>query len=162
MTAVHEQPTPSAAAEPGPDATPGQPSRGRRILAPTATALGVIVATGIVARIDPNQPGHYPLCPTLALFGIDCPACGGLRATHALANGDIVRAMDHNILFVLLVPAIIAGWAVWFWRSWTGKRWADSPRKRAFMKYGPMVLLGVLTVFGVVRNFVPYLGSGVG
>lgn len=162
MTAVHEQPTPSAAAQPGPDATPDQPSRGRRILAPTATALGVVVATGIVARIDPNQPGHYPLCPTLALFGIDCPACGGLRATHALANGDIVRAMDHNILFVLLVPAIIAGWALWFWRSWTGKRWADSPRKRAFMKYGPMVLLGVLIVFGVVRNFVPYLGSGVG
>ena len=166
MTAVHEQPTPPAADEVGAAAPPRRAtqdrSRARRILAPTATAFGVVIATGIVARVDPNEPGHYPLCPTLAILGIDCPACGGLRATHALANGDIVRAMDHNLLFVLLVPAIIVGWAVWFWRSWTGKRGEDSPRKRALAKYGPLVLLLVLVAFGIVRNFVPYLGSGVG
>lgn len=158
MTSVHEHPVAAEA----PRGSVDERSRARRILAPTATALGVIVATGIVARINPNEPGNYPLCPTLALFGIDCPACGGLRATHALANGDLVRAMDHNLVFVLLVPAIIVGWAVWFWRSWTGRRWEDSPHKRAFMRYGPMILLFVLVAFGVVRNFVPYLGSGVG
>ncbi len=156
MTAVHEHPAGSA--DPAVDDRP----RARRILAPTATALGVVIATGIVARIDPNQPGHYPMCPTLALFGIDCPACGGLRATHALANGDLLRAMDHNLLFVLAVPLIIVGWVVWFYRSWTGTRWADSPRKRAFTKWGPIALLAVLVVFGVARNFLPYLGSGVG
>ena len=60
------------------------------------------------------------------------------------------------------IAYIIVGWVVWFYRSWTGTRWADSPRKRAFTKWGPIALLAVLVVFGVARNFLPYLGSGVG
>ena len=158
MTSVHE-PVRVAGA---PASDEPEPSRARRILPPVATALGVTLATAFIARVDPNSPGHYPVCPTQALFGIDCPACGGLRATHALAHGDIAGAMDHNLVFVLAVPFIIGAWALWFWRAWTGTKPEDTPRRRAFQRYAPMVLLVVLVVFGVVRNFVPYLGSGVG
>jgi hypothetical protein len=139
----------------------GRP-RARRLLAPVGTALGVIVATGYIRVVDPNEPGHYPMCPTLALFGIDCPGCGGLRATHALANGDVAGALDHNALFVVLVPALVALWGMWVYRAWTGVTPALTPRRETVARIAPMIVLLVVMVFAIVRNFVPYLASGAG
>ena len=42
--------------------------------------------------VDPNQPGHYPTDPFLAITGLYCPGCGTLRALHALARGDLLTA----------------------------------------------------------------------
>lgn len=134
----------------------------RRLVAPVGTALGVVTATAYIRAVDPNQPGHYPLCPTLALLGIDCPGCGGLRATHALANGDIGAALDHNAFFVVLVPVLMGLWAVWLYRAWTGMSPPRTPRREVISRAAPMVLLVAMMAFAVVRNFVPFLGSGVG
>ena len=152
--------SPSGATPQGPvvDSRP----RWRRMAWPVGTAAVVIAATTYIRFVDPNQPGHYPLCPTRLLFGLDCPGCGGLRATHALANGDIAGALDHNALFVLIVPALITGWAFWFARAWTGRRPPPTPRHLWIARVAPPVVVAVALTFGVVRNFVPYLGSGVG
>lgn len=147
-----------SAAEPTVDSRP----RARRLLAPMATAAGVIAATGYIRFVDPNQPGHYPMCPTLALLGIDCPGCGGLRATHALASGDLAAAIDHNALFVALVPLLIGLWAVWMYRAWTGVTPARTPARERVSRAAPMVILVIAMAFAVVRNFVPFLGSGAG
>lgn len=144
--------------EPRVDARP----RARRLLAPVGTAVGVIAATGYIRMVDPNEPGHYPMCPTLALFGIDCPGCGGLRATHALANGDIASALDHNALFVVLVPVLVAMWAMWTYRAWTGVTPALTRRREVVARTAPMIALIVVMLFAVIRNFVPYLASGAG
>lgn len=121
-----------------------------------------MAATAFVANVDPNQPGHYPLCPTLALLGVDCPGCGGLRATYALAHGDLGAAFDHNALFVILVPVLIGLWVLWTYRAWTGVSPPTSPRREAIARSAPIVVLIVAMAFAVVRNLVPYLGSGVG
>ncbi len=134
----------------------------RRLAAPMATAAGVVLATGYIRLVDPNQPGHYPMCPTLALLGIDCPGCGGLRATHALAHGDIATALDHNALFVVLVPVLVGLWAVWAYRAWTGVTPARTPARDMVSRAAPIVILVVAMSFAVVRNFVPFLGSGAG
>ena len=144
--------------EPRVDARP----RARRLLAPVGTAVGVIAATGYIRMVDPNEPGHYPMCPTLALFGIDCPGCGGLRATHALANGDIASALDHNALFVVLVPVLVAMLAMWTYRAWTGMTPALTRRREVVARTAPMIALIVVMLFAVIRNFVPYLASGAG
>jgi hypothetical protein len=136
--------------------------RARRLLAPVATALGVVAATGLVWAVDPNEPGHYPMCPTMALFGIDCPGCGGLRATHALAHGDVATAFDHNALFVVMVPVLVALWALWMRRAWTGITPPLTRRREIVARTAPIVVLIVVMVFAVVRNFVPFLPSGVG
>lgn len=127
-----------------------------------ATAVGVIAATGLVWAVDPNEPGHYPMCPTMALFGIDCPGCGGLRATHALAHGDVATAFDHNALFVVMVPVLVALWALWMRRAWTGVTPPLTRRREIVARTAPIVVLIVVMVFAVVRNFVPFLPSGVG
>lgn len=136
--------------------------RSRRLLAPLGTLAGSVLALGYLAAVDPNEPGHYPLCPTRALFGVDCPGCGLLRGTHDLVTGDIRGALDHNVLIVVLVPLAIVLWVRWFQRAWRGETpavtFAQFRRRNAIL----VVSLVAILVFGVVRNFVPYLGSGIG
>jgi len=137
-------------------------SRARRMLPPVAAGLGVLAATMFIRTVDPHVPGVYPPCPTQALLGLDCPGCGGLRATYCLAHGDIAGALDHNLLFVVLVPVLIAGWGVWMYTAWTGRQpWSDRTRD-TMVRVLPVALVIAFTAYTIVRNFVPYLGSGVG
>jgi len=136
--------------------------RGRRLLAPAAAAVGVLGVVGYLAAVDPNQPGHYPLCPTQALLGIDCPGCGALRGTHDLVTGNLAGALDQNILLIVFMPLMVVLWARWVGRAWRGSTPAVSRgefRRRTSIMI--TVLVAVLA-FGVIRNFVPYLGSGIG
>jgi hypothetical protein len=137
-------------------------SRGRRLVAPLGTLAACGAALAYVAAVDPNQPGHYPLCPTRALFGVDCPGCGLMRATHDLVTGNIGGALDHNVLVVALVPLAIVVWLRWLLRSWRGVSpqvtYAQFHRRNVVL----VASLVVILAFGVVRNFVPYLGSGIG
>ncbi len=136
--------------------------RARRMLAPLLVAGGSVAALGYLWAVDPNQPGHYPLCPLKALFGIDCPGCGMLRGTHDLLHGEVGRALDHNVLLAVLVPAAVIGWVVWAWRSWTGRH-PQVTARQVHVRNGVMIAATiVLVTFGVVRNFMPYLGSGIG
>jgi hypothetical protein len=137
-------------------------TRARRMAGPLATLGGVAAATAYVRFVDPNQPGHYPMCPTLALFGIDCPGCGGLRATHALANGDVLAAMDHNLLFVAVIPLLAVMWIRWTWQAWSGTSPSPSQRDTAIRQWVLATVLVAAGVFTVLRNLVPYLGSGIG
>lgn len=134
----------------------------RRVLAPAAVLLGSTAALGYVWAVDPNEPGHYPLCPTKFFLGIDCPGCGIMRGTHDLLHGNVAGALDHNVLLAVFAPLAAVAWAVWAVRSWTGRQpevsAAQMRRRHRLMVAG----LVVLVAFGVVRNFVPYLGSSIG
>jgi hypothetical protein len=86
-----------------------------------AVGGAALLGVAYLGVVDPNEPGHYPLCPTQALLGVDCPGCGGLRCVHALTRGDVVGALDHNALAVLvLLPLAVITWALWFRREWRG------------------------------------------
>jgi hypothetical protein len=62
----------------------------------------------------------------------------------------------------VFAPLVIILWLRWFLRSWRGRTpevsYAQFRRRNLWM-YGA---LSFVLVFGVVRNFVPYLGSGIG
>jgi hypothetical protein len=137
-------------------------SRRRRMVAPLATGVGVLGGLGYLAAVDPNNPGHYPLCPTQALLGLDCPGCGALRGTHDLITGNVGGALDHNVLLIVFLPIAVVLWGRWVVRAWRGRTPAVS---RAVFQRRTTVMITVLVAllaFGVVRNFVPYLGSGIG
>lgn len=74
---------------------------------------GGVALTGALAYIglaDPHRPGFlFPACPFKALTGLDCPACGGLRMTHDLLNGDLAAAVMDNVFLLVALPAL----AVW-------------------------------------------------
>ena len=97
-----------------------------------------------------------------AILGIDCPGCGLMRGCHDLVTGNVAGALDHNALLVVIVPLLAVLWFRWLARSWRGERPAvtyEQFRRRNVIMIVAMV--GVLA-FGVVRNLVPYLGSGIG
>jgi len=69
------------------------------------TAVGVtgVLAVGVLATVP---QAYWPKCPIYWTTGIHCPGCGGLRATSALLDGDLVAAANQNI-FVFLAPVLV-------------------------------------------------------
>ncbi|MBM6403157.1 DUF2752 domain-containing protein [Phycicoccus sp. CSK15P-2] len=122
-------------------------SRGRRLLLPAGIATAVAAGTTYVWAVDPNQPGHYPLCPTLAIGGIYCPGCGMLRATHDLAHLDIAGAVAMNPLAIPLYIGVVVLFVVWVRARWQGRtlHW-DPPT------WMPAALGISFVVFTVARN----------
>jgi len=121
-------------------------TRARAWRAPAVTAGVALVGTLVVALRDPHTSGSYGYCPLYAATGLFCPACGGLRATHDLAHGDLAGAWSMNPLWVVCVPLVVALWAWWTVRVTRGRPAPLLPSWTAW------VFLGVLVVFGVLRN----------
>ncbi|MFP3990722.1 DUF2752 domain-containing protein [Streptomyces sp. E11-3] len=138
-------------AQPDPAVTPDQP-RGalavtRRLLVPVGALGAVVGAFAYVGTVDPNEPGHYPACPLLALTGILCPGCGGLRSAHAFANGDLPAALGANVFAVAAFVAFAAIWVLWVTRAARGR-----PLRIALRNAHQWSIGAVLLVFSVVRN----------
>jgi hypothetical protein len=114
---------------------------------PALVGAGALAACVLVAVRDPNQEGSYGLCPFKAATGLDCPGCGMLRGSHALFNGEVLRALDHNIFLPLILGLLLWGYVRWTRRS-MGR---DLPKRATPPWLMPALAILVLT-FWVVRN----------
>ena len=121
--------------------------RARALRAPLATAGAALAAATYVGLVDPNQSGHYPTCPFLAITGDYCPGCGSLRAVHALAHGDVGAAVGLNVLTVVGLVVVAGFWGLWAVRCWRGQ-----PRTRVAPAWTLYLALGAVVVFWIVRN----------
>ncbi len=100
-----------------------------------------------MAAVDPREPGHYPACPVLALTGLYCPACGGLRSAHDLAHGDLAGALGANAVAVAGFAALAVGLVAWLVLVWRGAAFTPVIRPAHGWAAG-----GALAAFTVVRN----------
>jgi hypothetical protein len=123
---------------------------GRRVRA--ATAAGLAAVTGYVYLADPDRGGAYPLCPSRTLFGIDCPACGGLRGTHALLHGRVTEALDHNLLLPVYLGVLAVVLGLWLLPLVRRTGWTLHPPR--WLVVGA---ISVMVAYGVVRNL-PFAG----
>ncbi|MFD9127994.1 DUF2752 domain-containing protein [Kitasatospora sp. NPDC059571] len=121
---------------------------GRRLARPLAALAAVALPTAYVATVDPNTPGHYPVCPVLRATGWWCPGCGGLRCVHALTHGDLTAAGHDNLLVMVLAGVLAVLWLRWVWAALTDGR----PPRVSFSGRQTVLLIVVLAVFTVVRN----------
>ncbi|MGX1503081.1 UNVERIFIED_CONTAM: hypothetical protein RKD43_001706 [Streptomyces graminofaciens] len=130
------------AGRPGP-----APSPARRVAAPLAVLAGVAAAFAYVGTVDPNEPGHYPVCPLLRFTGIYCPGCGGLRSAHAFIHGDIGTALGANAVAVVGYAVFAVVWVMWLIRAVQGR-----PLRIGLPTGWWWVMGGALVIFSVVRN----------
>jgi hypothetical protein len=150
------RPADPAPPAPGDTAPPGSDARRGRI----AALAGAVGALAYVGLVDPGAgAGLFPPCPSRMLLGIDCPACGGLRGTHDLLHGDVVGALDHNLLLPFLL-AVYAYAAVVAFAPLVGRVVRPlHPPRWALLAGG-----AVLAAFTVLRNLpvagLEFLGSG--
>ena len=121
------------------------------LVAPLAVAGAALVGALLVRAVDPNVPGHYPVCLSLTLTGSYCPFCGGLRAVHDLMHGDLAGALGMNPLVVLAVPFLLLAWWRWVRRTASGVRVTTGTAN-----WPAWLTFGVIVTFWVARN-VPVL-----
>jgi hypothetical protein len=117
----------------------------RRRGAVAALPLGALAYVGVN---NPSAAGSvYPACPSQVLFGVDCPGCGGLRGTHALLHGDVLTALDHNVLlpFLLVLCAYAAALVI-------GPLFGHRVPVIRPPRWAAVALAGVLVAFTVARN----------
>lgn len=162
MTHVHgRRPVPGDAVDgadhgPAADTGSGGDRRGARVrrglarrLLPPGAVLGLVAAgVGYVATVDPHEAGHYPTCPFLAISGLYCPGCGGLRMVNSLAHGDMAGGFGSNPLAFLFLPVLAYLWGSWAMAAVRG-------RSMASVLFRPPVtyaFIGIVVVYGVVRN----------
>ncbi|QMU68600.1 DUF2752 domain-containing protein [Streptacidiphilus sp. P02-A3a] len=120
----------------------------RGLAGPAAAFAAVASATAYVGLVDPNHPGHYPVCPFLRITGWWCPGCGGLRCVHALTRGDPRTALHDNALVLAGCAAAVLVWAHWTYRSARGRR----TRLRAPGRGTTAALVAAVLAFTVLRN----------
>jgi hypothetical protein len=111
------------------------------------TAVVAVTGVAYIAVVDPNEPGHFPVCPFYHLSGYYCPGCGSMRAIHALAHGGLAEALSHNPFTVLAVPYLFWAWFRWLQRGLTGK-----PRAWLAPPWVIWAVLVALIAFWVLRN----------
>jgi hypothetical protein len=123
-------------------------STSRALATPLAAAgLGIAAAALLHVR-DPHDAGSYGICPFLAVTGVPCPGCGGLRAVNDLTRGDVVGAVSSNALVVVMVAATAVLWCGWVVRRAGGDHRA---RPLVVTTRGGLVALAVVVGFWVLR-----------
>ncbi len=111
-----------------------------RVLSTVAGVAGVTV----VAFNDPASSDLFPPCIFLSLTGFECPGCGVTRCVHQILNGNLIEALDLNILAVVAMP-----WLLWRFGRWLLGRQANS----STIDYRIIASIGAIVVaFGVLRN----------
>lgn len=117
------------------------------LVGPAAVGVAGATAAALLHLRDPHDSGTYGYCPFLALTGLPCPGCGGLRAVNDLTRGDVVGALSSNALAVALVGVLAVAWVLWVVRRARGRR----DRMIVLSGRAGAVVLGVLVVFGALR-----------
>ncbi|MEX1217828.1 MAG: DUF2752 domain-containing protein [Acidimicrobiales bacterium] len=140
---------------------PPEMNRVRRFNPNVVIAGGLAISACIgVAVFDPNETQIFPACAFKATTGLDCPGCGMTRALHSLVHGDVLKAISHNLLLVILLSSAI----VWF--GWNVIARKVGKRELRFKFRRPAwIAIGIgVTAFWVLRNlpWAPFnwLGSG--
>ncbi len=107
-----------------------------------------LVLAAVLYFFPPEQNRFYPRCVFHALTGLQCPGCGGLRATHQLLHGHLAAAFHYNSMFIAALPFVLFWGVAWLVNKRTGRDWVRPFRRQVWL----WVLLVVVVVFSVLRN----------
>ncbi|HOA30450.1 MAG TPA: DUF2752 domain-containing protein [Clostridia bacterium] len=98
---------------------------------------------------EPVKGGIFPPCPFNYLTGLYCPGCGILRGIHSLLHGNLLKAMDYNILMVLSLPLVFYLYLMELGIKIKGK---PLVKTRPFSKTFYTITITVIVVYWILRN----------
>ena len=107
--------------------------------------VAVVAGIAILFFFDPVRVPIYPVCAFHQVTGLDCPGCGGLRATHALLHGHISEALHFNAMVVFSAPLFLV------WAGWSLARKAQD-KPIPFQPSWLWIFFSVWLVFSVMRD----------
>jgi hypothetical protein len=115
--------------------------------------LGAVAAGSLaIGAWNPSDTGPA-VCWSQAVFGVDCPFCGGLRCVNSLVRGDWLAAADHNVVLAVALPIIAIALVVWLVRSIQDRPmptpWPTTARTSIGVGVAAVVFL---VAFTVMRN----------
>lgn len=108
-----------------------------------------LAGAAVLYRFPPESYDFYPQCPVFRYLHVYCPGCGATRALSALLHARIAEALHYNALVVLLLPVLLAYFAVAYGKARRDEAftWPRVPM------LGLTTLLVMSAAFGVLRNF---------
>lgn len=109
----------------------------------------VILLSVVYYKFDPEMYSFFPECPFHKYVGLDCPGCGSQRAVHALLHGDLLSALNYNILLVISIPFLLIHFLLKALSYFTHK---DFSWKIWYKPATPIVIMVIVLVFWVGRN----------
>lgn len=93
-------------------------------------------------------------CGFHELTGWLCPGCGGQRAFSHLLNGNVLAALGHNLMIIIILPLLLYIYLVLGQIYLVGNQ---NFRKYLVLKpWHAYVFLLVLLIFFIVRNIPTY------
>lgn len=118
-----------------------------RIIKPTA----IILALGFSYIILHRLTGFTVFCPYNEFLHIYCPGCGISRMFFHLARFEIAEAFSSNcVVFCMLPIALVMA----LYHGYRYVRYGSAKLNKA-ETIGLYVAIGILVVFGIVRNLCP-------
>lgn len=114
--------------------------------------LGLLVVFALAVLYYNYNPGVYkffPECPFHKYSRFDCPGCGSQRAVHALLHGEILLALNYNLLLVLSLPFLLIHFLLKVAAYWTKK---DLAWSFWYKPTTPIIICVIVVVFWIARN----------
>lgn len=114
-------------------------------------AIFLVTTLAILYRTyNPSGNVYFPKCPFRVLSGLKCPGCGSQRAVHYLLNFDVFNAIKENVILVLSIPYVLAGFVFDSLKEPNGNilKW----RIILFGQKAIYVILTIVIAFWILRN----------
>ncbi|MGI8950196.1 MAG: DUF2752 domain-containing protein [Chitinophagaceae bacterium] len=102
---------------------------------------------------DARNSNIFPQCIFHSLTGLYCPGCGSQRAFSALLHGDVISAIQNNILMVASLPFIIYSAIIFVLNTFRKKQIIQ---KIFYSVVFVRLVFIVVILFAVVRNIPIY------
>jgi hypothetical protein len=117
-----------------------------------ASVTGMSAGGLAVGFFNPSTNGFFPVCPLYSMTGLACPGCGMTRGLHALLHGDLLGALDYN----LLLPAILFFFGYLFVSLFLTFARGRGLSFKIFTPTAVWTFFAIALVFGVLRNLPIY------
>ena len=70
-------------------------------------AVGLSIFAAILLFLFNPESTRFPPCLFKLATGLQCPGCGSARASYHLLHGNLLTAIDYNLLFTATLPLVV-------------------------------------------------------